>query len=45
MEKTLSTQIKIPEDVNKVLRIEAIKAGMTFRDYCAKVLSEYARGK
>lgn len=44
-EKTLTVQIKIPEEVNKILRIEAIREGISLKQYCVKVLSEYARGK
>ena len=44
-EKTLSILIRLPIEVNKILRIEAIREGMTLKQYCEKVLSEYARGK
>jgi predicted HicB family RNase H-like nuclease len=42
-EKTLTVQIKIPEEVNKILRIEAIREGISLKQYCVKVLSEYAK--
>ena len=41
--KGLITQIKIPADINKELRIEAIKAGMTLREYCVKVLTDHVQ--
>lgn len=45
MEKTLTIQIKIPEEVNKSLRIEAIKEGLTLKQYCVKVLSDHVGGR
>jgi len=45
MEKTLTIQIKIPEEVNKSLRIEAIKEGLTLKQYCVKVLSDHAKSR
>lgn len=44
-EKTLTLQIKLPEEVNKILRIEAIREGLTLRQYCVKVLSDHAKSK
>lgn len=42
---TKSIQLKIPEEINKKLRIAAIKAGMTLTDYCIKILSEHTQEK
>jgi predicted HicB family RNase H-like nuclease len=41
--KTLTTQLKIPEESSKLLKIEAIKAGLTLRQYCVKVLCEHVK--
>ena len=42
---TKIAQIKLPEEVNKILRSIAIMEGMTLRDYCVKVLCKHAQDK
>jgi predicted HicB family RNase H-like nuclease len=44
-EKKLTIQLKLPESVNRVLRIEAIQKGMSLREYCVKVLTEHAASR
>ncbi len=43
--KTKAIQLKIPEEVNKQLRIAAINAGLTLTEYCIKVLTEHTQEK
>ena len=45
MGKTLTVQLKIPEEANKKLRIEAIRQGLSLREYCVKVLTDFAKSK
>jgi len=42
MGKTLTIQLKIPEEVNRELKIAAIRQGLSLRNYCIKVLTEHA---
>lgn len=43
--KTKAIQLKIPEDINKELRIAAIKMGLTLTEYCIKVLADHTKEK
>jgi len=45
MMKGLIIQFKLPEDVNKKLRIEAIEKGLTLKEVCIKVLSDHVSSK
>lgn len=45
MENSKSTQISLPHDVNRKLKILAIKSNLTLRDYCVKVLTDHAADK
>jgi len=45
MEKVLTIQFKLPEEVNRELKIMAIRQGLSLRNYCVKVLTEHAKAK
>ena len=43
MAKGLIIQLKLPEDVNKKLRIEAIQQDLTLKEICVKILTEHVK--
>lgn len=41
--ETKSIQLKLPGEVNKILKMGALKNNLTLADYCVKLLCESAK--